>query len=302
MQNQDLNLLESNLQEFKQGRTYRAYKLQFPELYNALENLELSVDQKDFELVYRNFSDIFNKLNLINSESANMSFVFTFIIAVVTMSFIFICIFWNLRQKGKTQILNAMAETEKERTRLARELHDSIIQDLRALEFICEKNEAQKPIAKELSKVQASIRSICADLNPPGLDFEDFDCMIFDLCRNFETQTGISCKCNLPEANVFNFLDISRRLNLYRIIQEVLNNSKFHSECTRCSLLARKKSEQGFVLYINDNGKGFDVNEIKFNKNSHFGLSGIKQRAAIMDAKLEITSSPEDGTQFRLEI
>lgn len=302
MQNQNLELLKADLQEFEQSKMYRAYKLQFPELYNAVENLESSVAQNDIELVYRDFSDIFNRLNLINSESANMSFVFSFIIAVVTLSFIFICVFWNLRQRGKTQILNAMAETEKERTRLARELHDSIIQDLRALEFVCERNESQKPIAKELSKVQDSIRLICADLNPPGIDFEDFDSMILDLCGEFERRSGIKCECNLQESNVFNFLDISRRLNLYRIIQEFLNNSRLHSECTKCSLFARKTSDHGFILYINDNGKGFDVNKIKFNRNSHFGLSGIKQRASIMDAKLEITSSPDDGTQIRLEI
>ena len=302
LQEQSFDILKSNLQDFKQSRTYRAYKLQFPELYNAVENLELSVAKNDIELVYRDFSDIFNRLNLINSESANMSFLFTFIIAVVTLSFIFICVFWNLRQKGKTQILKAMAETEKERTRLARELHDSIIQDLRALEFVCERNESQKPIAKELSKIQSEIRTICADLNPPGIDFEDFDSMIIDLCREFENRTGIKCECNLQEKNVFNFLDTSKRLNLYRIIQEFLNNSRLHSECTKCSLLARKTSDHGFILYINDNGKGFDVNKIKFNRNSHFGLSGIKQRASIMDAKLEITSSPDDGTQIRLEV
>ncbi len=99
------------------------------------------------------------------------------------------------------------------------ELHDSIIQDLRALEFMCERNEEQKPIAKELAKVQDSIRAICADLNPPGLDFDDFDSVILDLCCEFESKTGIPCECILQEPQVFSFLDISRRLNLYRIIQ-----------------------------------------------------------------------------------
>lgn len=302
VQSQNLELLKTDLNEFKNSRLYHAYKLQFPELYSAVESLEVSVNQNNFELVYKDFSTIFEQLNLINSESANMSLVFTIIIAVVTLSLIFICIFWDLRQKGKIEILNVMAETEKERTRLARELHDSIIQDLRALEFICEKNEAQKPVAKELSKIQKEIRTICADLNPPGIDFDDFDSMILDLCHEFENKTGILCECNLQSANVFNFLDISKRLNLYRIIQEVLNNSRLHAECTKCSLLARKTSDEGFILYINDNGKGFDLNAVKLNRTSHFGLSGIKQRAAIMDAKLQITSSPDDGTQFRLEI
>lgn len=128
---------------------------------------------------------------------------------------------------------------------------------------MCEKNEAQKPIATELSKIQSSIRLICADLNPPGIDFEDFDCMILELCHDFERRTGILCECNL---------------------------------------LARKTSDEGFILFVNDNGKGFDVNSIKFNNNSHFRLSGIKQRASIMDAKLQIESSEDDDTQFRLEI
>ncbi len=302
LQHQNILLLGSNLQEFKQSRTYQVYQLQFPDLYRAVESLEVSVEQNDLDLVYRDFSYLFNQLNRINSESADMSFGFTFVIAVVTLTFIFICVFWNLRQKGKAQILHAMAETEKERTRLARELHDTIIQDLRALEFMCERNEAHKPVAKELARVQADIRSICADLNPPGIDFEDFDSMIYDLCREFEKRSGIPCDCNLQDANVFNFLDISRRLNLYRIIQEVLNNSRLHSECSRCSLLARKTSDEGFILYINDDGKGFDVDSISLDNNSHFGLSGIKQRASIMDAKLEITSSEDDGTQIRLEI
>lgn len=122
---------------------------------------------------------------------------------------------------------------------------------------MCEKNEAQKPIATELSKIQSSIRLICADLNHPGIDFEDFDCMILELCHDFERRTGILCECNLTEANVFNFLDIARRLKLYRIIQEILNNSRLHSKCTKCSLLARKTSDEGFILFVNDNTLGY---------------------------------------------
>ncbi|MBQ0052155.1 MAG: hypothetical protein KBT11_08870 [Treponema sp.] len=302
LQTSDFEHLETDIQEFKKSRSFLVYKLQFPNVYDAIENLENYACKKDFENVYKNFSIVFDQLNQINSQSANIAFLFLFLISISMLLLIFTAALWQTKQREKMQIMNAMAETEKERSRISRELHDTIIQNLRALEWTCEKNDSFKEIAAELSKIQNSIRSICSDLNPPGIIFEDFDTVIIGLCSEFEKHSGIPCQCNLQDRGIFNFLDLKKRLNLYRILQEVLNNSHLHSECTKCSLLARKTSDCGFILYINDNGKGFDTSKIKFDRNSHFGLSGIKQRAMLINAKMEITSSQDDGTQVKLEM
>lgn len=303
VQNQDCVELCARLNDFRQSRTCLVYKLQFPQLYTVLENLEIVAAEQNIPEIYRNFSHIFNLLNQLNSRSADMEFIFTVIISVFIFTLFLFSTIYVIQHKGKEIISGAMAETEKERSRVARDLHDSIIQDLRLLEMVCVKKPELKEIAPELAKIQDSIRGICADLNPPGIAFDDFDSVILGLCTSFEKNSGIPCYCHLQEPEIFNFLDLKKRLNLYRIIQEALNNSRIHSECSKCSILARKNdSGSGFVLFINDDGKGFDVNKIRIKEKTNFGLSGMKQRASLLGAKFSIKSSSDDGTEIRIEV
>ncbi len=301
--NQDCEELCLNIEDFRQSRTFPVYRLQFPQLYTIIEKLEISATDRNIPEIYRNFSQIFNLLNQLNSRSADMEFIFTVIISVFIFTLFLFSTIYVIQHKGKEIISGAMAETEKERSRVARDLHDTIIQDLRLLEMVCEKKPELKEIAPELAKIQDSIRGICADLNPPGIAFDDFDSVILGLCTNFEKNSGIPCYCHLQEPEIFNFLDLKKRLNLYRLIQEALNNSRIHSECSKCSILARKNdSGSGFVLFINDDGKGFDVSKIRIKEKSNFGLSGMRQRASLIDAQFSIKSSSDEGTEIRIEV
>ena len=208
-------------------------------------------------------------------------------------------------QKNKivSEVLN---ELEKERSRISRELHDTVAQDLRAACIIQKTNSNQNKILELQQNAIKQIRSICYQLNPPGIENGKLDDLLAELCDNFQKNTNIECSLHLSDDNLFNTVVGTDKLNIFRIVQESLTNVEKHSRATSVVINARK-SKLGIVIFISDNGKGFDIQSIlKSNtypsERSHFGLTGIQQRVKLLNGKLKITSSAESGTEIRVEV
>mgnify|MGYP003550680390 CR=1 FL=1 len=85
------------------------------------------------------------------------------------------------------------------------------------------------------------------------------------------------------------------KLNLFRIIQEAVNNAVNHSGCTEIQISITKKE-----VLISDNGTGFDFQKELLYKQDHFGLRSMKERASLLGSSLEIVSS-EKGTAIHLK-
>ena len=111
-----------------------------------------------------------------------------------------------------------------------------------------------------------------------------------ELCEEIaETQ-----KFQLEEAIQYsqNFLSSTNELHLFRILQELFNNSIKHSEATIISVTLL--TEENYVsLRYSDNGKGFELSKAKNAKG--LGMSGIENRAVLMNASCTIESSPGNG-------
>jgi signal transduction histidine kinase len=92
-------------------------------------------------------------------------------------------------------------------------------------------------------------------------------------------------------------------LALYRIAQEALNNIVRHSEAKRAELLISFE-EKETKLEVSDNGKGFDMprSPTDFAPNGHFGLLGMRERADLIGARLEVESTPGKGTRLRVRL
>ena len=89
-------------------------------------------------------------------------------------------------------------------------------------------------------------------------------------------------------------------LNLYRILQEAINNSLKHSEANEIVVMLRNETEseeKGLYLFISDEGVGFDAEKEFPRSAKHFGLKGMQKRAQLIGAKLQITSAKDEGTQ-----
>ena len=100
-----------------------------------------------------------------------------------------------------------------------------------------------------------------------------------------------------------NALEPNAEINLFRIIQESLNNIITHSGASKASLVIRREP-QSILIAIRDNGKGMDVAEMKTRDEfGHgFGLYGMEKRAHVFNWTYEIDSSPGFGTEIRIGI
>jgi signal transduction histidine kinase len=221
-----------------------------------------------------------------------------------------------LRESGKelrilsNQLLSA---EEKERKRIARELHDGIGQALSAIKFSVEnslrqlRNEADPSELKSLEavipltqKTIEEVRRIVKDLRPSILDDLGILATITWFCREFQ--------------NVYNGIRITREVDIeegdipsplktviYRILQEALNNVAKHSlaDLVRLSL---KKSAGRIELEIQDNGVGFDLAKaISLNPSQRgFGLASMRERAELAGGVFSIKSISDTGTVMRV--
>jgi PAS domain S-box-containing protein len=221
-----------------------------------------------------------------------------------------------LRESGKelrilsNQLLSA---EEKERKRIARELHDGIGQALSAIKFSVEnylrqlRNEADHSELNSLAavipltqKTIEEVRRIVKDLRPSILDDLGILATITWFCREFQNvYAGIRIK---PEIDIQED-DIPSPLKtvIYRILQEALNNVAKHSQANLVQLTL-EKSDSGIELKIQDNGKGFDLARIKSQKPSQrgFGLASMRERAEFHGATFDIKSTADSGTVVRI--
>ncbi len=221
-----------------------------------------------------------------------------------------------LRESGKelrilsNQLLSA---EEKERKRIARELHDGIGQALSAIKFSVENylrqrgNEADHSELNSLTavipltqKTIEEVRRIVKDLRPSILDDLGILATITWFCREFQNvyaDIRIEREIDIQEDDIPSPL----KTVIYRILQEALNNVAKHSQANLVQL-SLHKSDSGIELAIQDNGQGFDLARILSLKPSQrgFGLASMRERAELSGADFEIVSSAGKGTAIRV--
>ncbi len=208
------------------------------------------------------------------------------------------------------QLLSA---EEKERKRIARELHDGIGQALSAIKFsvenaLLEQRAADNPI--DLGSLEAvipltqktieEVRRIVKDLRPSILDDLGILATIRWFCREFQkVYAGIRIESTIgvEENNVSPHL----KTTIYRIMQEALNNVAKHSHANFVQLKL-KKNESHLNLIIQDNGRGFNLDKAMALKTSRrgFGLASMRERAELTGATFKIDAAPGEGTTIRI--
>ena len=195
---------------------------------------------------------------------------------------------------------------ESERSRLAKDLHDDTGQALTALKINLELTR------KELSGVAGhaeerlsdavdltdetlnKLRRIAHGLRPPALDTIGLNAALDELCRHFSQHTQVSIEYRGKETpQITNPVDIS----LYRILQEGLTNSVRHGHATHIKV--ELETNNGTVkLSIQDDGKGFDADNMESNDEPGYGLMDVRERLESLEGRLEVHSSPDSGTRL----
>ena len=256
------------------------------------------------------------RLNTIIHQYTSFFIIFDvvfFITLVIIIVFAIQVLKSKKRLKNSSRYLRyTIKGQEEERARIARELHDTIAQDLRYCrslsEKIVDKNDAKlgPKISKLLEDSLSQVRNMSYNLAPPDVIRNDITANVMNLSQNFKEHADVDFRLTMPEKIDTDFLSEEENLNLYRIVQEALTNIFKHAEASEVTVLLRNANEgeaEGLYIFISDDGKGFELSEIAKTRGSdgnHLGLVGMKERADFIGAKLEIDSHSGEGTQITI--
>lgn len=208
------------------------------------------------------------------------------------------------------EIKNRLVESdERERLRLAQELHDAPIQDLYGMIYqlddlrdVIKDPEGEKIMDEcdhTLHRVVNSLRSICRELRPPSLSPFGLEVAIRDHVEKFREQNS-ELQVHLDLMQDKQVLSDSMRLILFRIYQQALHNVVQHAQASDVHIRFRW-DEKTVILEVEDNGIGFEMpqNWMELVREEHFGLLGIAERIEGIQGKLEIVSALGNGTLVR---
>lgn len=199
---------------------------------------------------------------------------------------------------------------EKQRSNLAKDLHDSVLQDLISLKRQCELALAELEMAptvfrdqlqdmnSSMTNIIKTTRETCQELRPQLLYDLGLVKALNKLASQYNESAAFSVRLNT--GNFSKSMDIDTQLNLYRIIQELLTNAEKHSSAQNVLIMLVSIKDK-IVLHYEDDGVGFDQSELYSNQQS-MGLSGITERVKALNGSLHIETSQGNGFKVVVEI
>ena len=213
----------------------------------------------------------------------------------------------SIQKKTQNLVLKAIIETEeKERIRFAKDIHDSIGQQLSAIKFYigtsadAVEDPRQKSILLKanaaLVDVQADMRNICFNIMPKSLEFFGLIKAVEELCSKNELLGQINI--SIMESRDFPRMPLQQEFALFRIIQEFINNALKHSKADKLRIEFRNKKKMALIR-LRDNGIGFNMATLK---NHGMGLSNVRSRIRPYNGEVDIISEPGKGTRYEISI
>jgi signal transduction histidine kinase len=214
----------------------------------------------------------------------------------------------NDRLKLVTEQAQAVAVVE-ERQRLARDLHDSVVQSLYGLVLSAEAGSRQlgagqiglaaamlRDIRHSAQSALREMRLLIFELRPPDLEKDGLVAALRARLESVEGRAGIR-----TEFTIEGDLQLSRKVEdvLYRFAQEALNNALRHADADKVAV-ALRGCQDSVALEIVDDGVGFDVESVR--NEGGLGLLGMQERADELKGKLIVESRPQEGTRIALEV
>ena len=310
---------ENAVKAFKKNNELQ--KLAFAQEQLIEINQKISLTNNDYiQNISKQYLENENKLlkqelNLTNIIKEKQFFYFL-TVALVLIS-LGLWYFFKQRQRLKNQEIETLKQNqeisnleslidgeEKERKRIAQELHDGLNGDLSAIKYRLSSLEdvlLQEEDRQSLSKSIALIDGACAQVRAISHNLIPTSILDFGLV---ETVNQYCVKINNSYPIIFDFqyfgnpavLNKKNETVIYRIIQELINNISKHSKATT-ALVQLNFHENELFITVEDNGIGFNINDV----HKGLGLKNIKSRADFLNANLEIDSG-EKGTSYHINV
>lgn len=209
----------------------------------------------------------------------------------------------RLESERMAKVQATVEAQEAERARVARDLHDEANQALTAVILRLQAAEEDAPPelaeqikdAKELAgQAMEELLQVVRRLRPTTLDLGLRNAVSAQV-DEFAERTGIESNFSF-EGDARRRLGDDRELAIYRVVQEALSNIVQHADATRVDVALT--IDDRVVLTVQDNGAGFNPSR----PTGRFGVTGMRERALLVDGLLEIESSPGAGTTLRMEM
>lgn len=200
---------------------------------------------------------------------------------------------------------------ERERQRIARDLHDTSLQNLTHLIHKIELSSMfidDDPLkakleletaSKSLKSVIKEIRNTIFDLRPMTFDDLGLRESFERLADYLRESSQFDVYYNLEEINCNNSLVL---MTIFRIIEECTNNAIKHSDGSVVFFELKKSADNTCIIIVADDGKSFDTEKVLSEKDGHFGLCILKERVELLCGTMEIDSRPDKGTVIKIVI
>jgi two-component system, chemotaxis family, CheB/CheR fusion protein len=219
----------------------------------------------------------------------------------------------RVEQRIRSLLHRLITVQEDERQRIARDLHDQIGQELAALSIRLEGlahalgdpdtlGAQVDELRQIVSRLDEDIDFFTWELRPATLDDVGLVASLSASAREWSRRFGIAAEFH---GYGLEGIRLSREIetNLYRITQEALNNVHKHAHASRASILLERRNSDA-VLVVEDDGVGFDADrlEVPPGRERGLGLTGMRERAAVIGGTLEIESQPGKGTTLYVRV
>jgi signal transduction histidine kinase len=316
-----LSQLKFAEQEFKAGLNYGRLA---DSVSNLINTTELTHNAADLEAYYQSQK----KDNQIQLQQADIKQknIINYIISgiAVSLTIISFLFYWNYRHKqtinqqriAELEIEKKLAATEavlqgeeKERTRIAKDLHDGLSGMLSGVKFSLQNmqgnlvmtSENQLSFARSLDMLDNSItemRRVAHNMLPEGLVRYGLDVALKDYVTEINT-TGIVTVVYQSMGLADGKISQAAAISIYRIIQELLNNVIRHAAAKNV-LVQVLKEEGRLIINVEDNGKGFDTTVVE--NTAGIGWKNIRSRVELLNGKIDIQSAAGKGTEVNIEM
>ena len=192
---------------------------------------------------------------------------------------------------------------EEERSRVARELHDDTLQQLMTVIWVLDPKEVGlekvQAISQAVNEVADSIRRVVR-----GLRSSELDKPLAEAIRSLPLPPSDNVRLAVVsslEPQIEAGLPDMLKVQVYRLVREAVTNAVRHSGASTITVLLHIEAESDLLqVMIDDDGRGFDLEAAR--EADHFGLRGMSERAAMLDAELRVESSPGQGARISTNV
>ncbi|ESU19501.1 Sensor histidine protein kinase UhpB [Flavobacterium cauense R2A-7] len=288
---------------------------------DSIQNLELRTKQAELDIEYESEKKE-KKILLQKTSLAQKNLWLLGAVALLIISVLMGYLFFN-RQKMKNkqmlrenelkealQLIETQNQLQEQRLLISRDLHDNIGAQLT---FIISSLDNLKygftiedeKLNSRLSGISTFTRNTIMELrdtiwamNKDEIAFSDLKTRIANFIESAKTashgiQFDFEIDAGIPDAVTFSSL---KGINLYRVIQEAINNSIKYAEATHITVKIEKEGA-GFIIRISDNGKGFDSKTPTFGN----GINNMKKRITEVGGMLSIHTEINNGTEIKIQ-